>query len=164
MKKILFFLLLATNITAIAQDSSATAPAYFRIPYEAATITIDIPPIIIDGTILQRKARLFDMDYNQNSQFLALRWRVHFYADSAGTYGKSLEKTSPFYSLENVADNSTFVNPTTGQILVADASGSYGMNYMGQYDFFNYVAQNQAVVVHDVLRQYGAMVLNWDKR
>ena len=159
--KLLIFLLCLWAFSATAQDSTAT---YHRIPYTVTSISVNISPVTINGTKLQRKATLFTMNYNLKAQFLALSWTVSFYADSANTYGASLAGIIPSYSIENVADNNTFVNPANGQILTPDSLQHYPMAYMGQYDFFNYIAEKQAVVVHDVLRQYAARALNWEKR
>lgn len=136
-------------------------------------IEIDIPDLVIGAITLKRKAKLFTMIYNQAVKSLTLTWIVS-YPDLQGMKGLQT------YSKESVADNSTMVDTTTGAILqptitnvpvldangnpVLDANGNpettqqttYPGTYTGQYDFFNYLAENDPIKVHDMIRQYGA--------
>lgn len=135
-------------------------------------IEIDIPDLILGGLSLKRKARLFTLTYNQATKSLTLAWIVR-YPDLQGVKGLST------YSKESIADNTVMVDVATGEILepvitevgtldeegnpVIDAEGnpltheetSYPGNYTGQYDWFNMVAETQAIEVHNMIRQYG---------
>jgi len=142
-----------------------------RIETNPQAIELNIPDVVIDSTILKRKAKLFTMIYNQNSKSLTLNWTVSFFANDGGNYGEPLSFI-PSYSKESIADNTTAVNPATGQIIsmvdILDADGNvtgqdYAIDWMGQYDFFNMLAENQPIQVHDMIRQYGIGVSNWDK-
>lgn len=144
-------------------------------------IEIDIPDLVVNETLsLKRKAKLFTMTYNQHLKFLVLSWLV--------SYPDLLEvKGFTTYSKESIADNTTMVDVNTGEILAPiitevplldgdgnptkDADGneittqeiSYPGDYIGQYDWFNMIAETQPVKVHDMIRQYGLAVENWNK-
>lgn len=111
-------------------------------------ITIDIPDLLVNGITLKRKATLFTMVYNQAVQSLTLNWIVS-YPDLTGVKG-----FSP-YTKESIADNTTMVDVNSGAILTADAEGNYPGDYIGQYDWFNNLAETQVIGVHDMIRQYG---------
>jgi len=112
-------------------------------------IEIDIPDLVVNEQLsLKRKAKLFTMTYNQLAKYLTLSWIVS-YPDLIDVKG-----FSP-YSKESIADNTTIVDVNTGAILTADAEGNYPGDYIGQYDWFNNVAETQQVNVHAMIRQYG---------
>lgn len=159
MKKLLFILLVFAAFGASAQDTTT----YHRIPYTPIAIVINIPDLVVNGTKVKRTATLFTMTYNMQYQTLSLNWTIKAYADSSGSYSTYLGQFITNYSKESIADDNTFVNPQTGAFLYPDANGKYSMNYMGQYDFFNYLAETQPLKVHDLIRQYGMQVTNWDK-
>lgn len=160
MKQILFALLVILSINAKCQDTTAQ---YGRIAYTDVAIVINIPDVIINQTVIKRTATLFTMTYNQYTQTLALNWTVKFYANVSGSYGMYLGGFIADYSKEIVATNQSFVNPATGAFVLPDANGKYPMNYMGQYDFFNMIAENQSLKVHSLIRQYGYQILDWSK-
>ena len=138
-------------------------------------ILIEIPDVVINDTILKRKARLFTMTYNQNELTLTLTWVIGFYANLGGAYGSSISELVNDYSHQSIADNNTKVNPATGEIIfpittqTVDSNGhtteviTYATDHMGQYDWFNHLAETQPIQVHDMIRQYGTMISNWDK-
>jgi len=159
MKSLFFILLLAFSMSLTAQTDST-----HRIEYAANPITIIIPDYVSGETIIKRKAELFTMTYNQNAKTLSLAWTVKCYADSAGKYGAYIGSMIPDYSRESVADNGTAVDPTTGAILQKDSTGNYEMDYMGQYDWFHMVSELHPLHVANLIRNYGAMMQNWDKK
>lgn len=125
---------------------SATAQQY--------PIVLEIPDVVIDGTVLKRKASLFTMTYNLAKQYVALSWEVSYWsANLDSTYGEELTFI-PKYSKENVADNTTKVD-STGTIVPPNPDGTYPPGVIGQFDFFNNVAENIPVKVNAVIRQYG---------
>lgn len=125
---------------------SATAQQY--------PIVLEIPDVVIDGTVLKRKASLFTMTYNLAKQYVALSWEVSYWSSNPdSTYGEELTFI-PKYSKENVADNTTKVD-ANGTIVLPDADGNYPPGVIGQFDFFNNVAENVPVKVNQVIRQYG---------
>lgn len=160
MKKLILLLCLLASLYAVKAQDTTT---YSRIAYNYVQIVIPIPDIIINQTVIKRTATLFTMTYNQYQQTLALNWTVKCYANVSGAYGMYLGSFIPDYSKENVADNTVFVNPNNGAIMLPDSNGKYSMNYMGQADFFNFLAETQPLKVHALIRQYGLQVLNWDK-
>lgn len=123
-------------------------------------ITIDIPDLVVNSLSLKRTATLFTMIYNQATKSLTLAWLVE-YTDLQGIKGLSS------YTKESIADNSTMVDVNTGAILspvldangdpVLDANGNntYAGDYIGQYDWFNNLAETQQIKVHDLIRAYG---------
>ena len=120
-------------------------------------ITINIPDVQVGNTILKRKAQLFTMIYNQNNKSLVLNWVVKYYADNEGEYGEELTASGiSSYSQESVANNTVFVNPSTGAFVAEGTPGA-----IGQYDFFYYLAENKDINVHDLIRAYGASVEEW---
>ena len=117
-------------------------------------IVIEIPDVIIQGTILKRKASLYTMTYNIAKQYVALSWEISYYAYTLnGNYGNEITFI-PKYTKENVADNTTKVD-SNGTIVLPDSSGNYPPGVIGQFDFFNNVAENVPVKVNAVIRQYG---------
>ena len=143
-------------------------------------IEIEIPDTIIDGTILKRKAKLHSLVYNMKAKQLVLNWEVTYYSHNQnGSYGENLSVLIPSYTRENIADNTTPVNPSTGEILNwSDLQSTFETNpdtgeiieiptstpYMLQYDWFNQVGENQDLNIHNTIRQYGLALQDWDKK
>lgn len=138
-------------------------------------IELEIPDVVISGTIIKRKAKLFTMIYNLQYKSLALTWDVSHYANDNGNYGALLDFI-PSYSKENVADNTTIVNPSTGAFLTdadlytdgVDADGNpikvpTNIPQIGQFDWFNNLGENVDINVHNLIRQYGNAYSKWDK-
>lgn len=120
-------------------------------------IVLDIPDVVINETILKRKASLFTMTYNISKQYVALAWEVTYYsAKDDGSYGEEISFI-PKYTKESVADNTVKVD-ASGQILQPDAEGNYPPGAIGQFDFFNNMAENIPIKVNAVIRQYGSGV------
>jgi hypothetical protein len=138
-------------------------------------IELEIPDVTIAGTTIKRKAKLFTMTYNLTYKTLALSWEVSHYANDNGAYGLPLSFI-PNYSKENIADNTTIVNPSTGAFLTdadlytdgVDADGnpikvSTNVPQIGQFDWFNNLGENAQINVHDLIKQYGNAYSKWDK-
>lgn len=159
MKRILLSLLFFACIFVVKANDTT----YKRIAYTPVVIVIQIPNVLINNTTIRRTATLFTMTYNQTAQTVVLNWTIKFYADSSGSYGAYLGSVIPDYSKEVTASNNSFVNPNTGAFLLPDSNGKYSMSYMGQYDFFNMIAESQPLKVHSLIRQYGYQIVYWDK-
>lgn len=133
--------------------------------YTPVKITLNISDKVLGATTLKRQAHLFTMIYNQLSKSLVLSWTVEYFsANSDGTYGDSMSSMISSFSKESIADNTTTVDQATGAIIIENLDGSYGdgtQTTMGQYDWFNMMAETQAIPVHNMIRQYGSQV-NWD--
>lgn len=120
-------------------------------------ILIEIPDVVIGGTILKRKAQLHTMIYNQSTQSLVLSWVITYYADNAGAYGEELNSQGiSKYSHEQIASDEVMVNPADGSFYDKDAEGNYPSDAIGQYTFFYGLAENANINVHDMIRTYGA--------
>lgn len=154
-QRLFFLALILISATSYGQD---TLP-YTVISYPTPQITIPISDVVVNNTIVKRKATLFTMIYNQQSKTLSLSWTVNFFANNNGEYGESISNIAPSYTRETIADNTTLVNLSTGAIL-DNPTG----NVMGQYDWFFMIATTQPIIVNDMIRQYGLNVTNWDKR
>lgn len=129
-----------------------------QITLTTVDIILEIPDLVISDTVIKRKAQLFTMTYNQHAKYLTLNWTIQHYANNAGGYGAYVGDSIPDKTKESIADNSVMVDVTTGTILIPDSSGNYdqSINYAGQYDWFNMIAETQPIKVHDMIRQYGA--------
>lgn len=136
-----------------------------KIIRDPINIEIDIPDILVGNLSIKRKATLSLMIYNQEHKYLTLSWTVS-YPDLQGIQGLMN------YQKESIADNTTIVDVNTGTILspiidhngdpILDEDGNqtYEGDYIGQYDWFNMIAENQPVEVHNMIRQYG-MQADW---
>ncbi|MEO6721441.1 MAG: hypothetical protein ABIN67_13820 [Ferruginibacter sp.] len=126
-------------------------------------IEIEIPDVELQGTTLKRKAKLFTLTYNQNAKALTLTWIVSYYIlDNNGGYGSLLEMPGiSTYSKESIADDTTMVDVQTGAILLPNTDNNYAGDYIGQYSWFNMVAENSPLKVHDLIRAYGLQA-NWN--
>ena len=153
MKKLFFILLALTLVFPCVTD------AQNRIETNPQSITINVPDTVVNSTILKRKATLFTMIYNQSAKSLSLTWTVRYYSDSLGLYGSDISDIIPDYARTSIADNDVFVNPANGAII----DGVPTIDYMGQYDWFNMVAESMSINVHAMIRQYGLAITNWNK-
>lgn len=133
--------------------------------YIPVEIILEISDKIIGATTLKRKANFFTMIYNQSVKSLVLSWTVEYFnANLDGSYGNNISDVIPSFTKENIADNTTMVDQTTGEILLNNGDGTFGtvdQIVMGQYDWFNMMAETQQLPVHSLIRQYGAQV-NWN--
>ena len=120
-------------------------------------ILIEIPDVVIGGTILKRKAELNTMIYNQSTQSLVLSWIVSYFSDNNGSYGEEIAINGlAKYRQEQIANDTVMVNPTNGAFYEKDAEGNYPSDAIGQYTFFYNLAENANINVHDMIRAYGA--------
>jgi len=142
-------------------------------------IVLEIPDVQIEGTTIKRKANLFALIYNMNTKQVSISWTVTHYAQNGnGTYGANLSDIIPSYSKEQIATNDVPVNPITGfpidpesmlpTITTNSETGERtvipsNVQWMGQYDFFNKMGESEPILVHDVIKQFGMGLQNWDK-
>jgi hypothetical protein len=63
-------------------------------------------------------------------------------------------------SVEIIASNSTLVNSATGSIIRNPANAE---TVMGQYDFFFMLADNQPIVLNELIKQYLQQNTDWAK-
>lgn len=131
-----------------------------QYPYEHVNIIIEIPDLTINETIIKRKIQLSTMMYNQVSKYLILNWIIKHYSDDKGDYGQYINDVINDKVRETIADNQTIVNTQTGEFIYPNELGEYpeDVYYMGQYDFFNMIAENMPLKVHDMIKQYGQMI------
>lgn len=128
-------------------------------------IVLEISDKVLGATTLKRKANFFTMIYNQGNKSLVISWTVEYFSsNSDNTYGDSMSNMISSFSKESIADNTTIVDQSTGVILFQNSDGTYGdgtQTVMGQYDWFNMIAETQQLPVHNMIRQYGSQI-NWD--
>ena len=161
--------------------------AYIQLPKEE--IRISIPNLVQNNTIIVREAFMISMVYDSGVQQVTINWGVqHFDYDENSTYiidgvetkkGNSLEYIIPSYVRPTIAHNGTMCDISNGYPIearvdtsidstsieppVADYSWFEG-NYTGQYDFFAYIAEMQPIMVNQMIKNFGIMVSNWNKR
>jgi hypothetical protein len=134
-----------------------------QLPTNPTKIVLEIPDVQIQGTTIKRKAELFALIYNMSTKQVSISWIVSHYAQNGnGTYGADMSDIIPSYSKEQIATNDVQVNPTTG-IPIDPSTIDDSTEWVGQYDFFNDMAENTDIKVHAVIRQFGSGLLNWDK-
>jgi hypothetical protein len=134
-----------------------------QLPTNPVDIVLEIPDVKIEGTTIKRKAVLFALIYNMNTKQVSISWTVTHYAPNGnGTYGANLSDIIPSYSKEQIATNDVPVNPITGHP-IDPASIDDTTDYIGQYDFFNNMGENQPVKVHDIIKEFGLGLQNWNK-
>ena len=142
-------------------------------------IVLEIPDVTIDATTLKRKAKLFALIYNMHTKQVSISWTVSHYAKNPdGSYGDSLSKIVPDYSKEQIATNDVPVNPITGfpidpellnpLVLTNSETGEQTViqstvSWIGQYDFFNIMGESEPILIHDVIKQFGMGLQNWEK-
>jgi len=135
-------------------------------------IILEIPDIVVDSTVLKRKAKLFALVYNTTEKFVTLSWVITTYAaNEDGSYGNELSQFIPPYKREQIATNNIPVNPLTGvpidpeliqptitinPVTGEEISTPSTIPWIGQYDFFNNIGENVSIKIHDVIRQFGA--------
>ena len=119
-------------------------------------IILEIPDIVVDTTVLKRKAKLESLVYNMDRKEISISWIITTYsANPDGTYGEDLSAIVPRGTREQFGNNNVLVNPVTGMPIENSDEDS-----IGQYDFFNNMGENKLIKVHDVIRQFGAGLQN----
>ena len=176
MKRILLALFLFASFAAFAQpqqmnnlrgrhgmDTISRVPSKFsKINTTTSAIVLNIPDIEVGETTLKRTATYSDLKDSRTLKTLSLIWIVKYYAvDSLGNYAAYMGSIFPDKIKTFTATNNVMVNPSNGQVLTPDKDGNYSMNYTGQYDFFNSIADNVAIKLSDIIRQYG-IAANWN--
>ena len=134
---------------------------------EKIRIILEIPDLVIDNTIIKRKAYMLTLIYNQEYNSLCVSWIVKHYSNNNGEYGEYLGNKVPDKLKETIADLSVIVKYPSGEIieeqdysLYQDENGDWTINVMYQYDFFNQIGENVDVNIHNLVRSYG-MQADW---
>lgn len=134
---------------------------------EKIRITLEIPDLVIDNTIIKRKAYMHTLIYNQEYNSLSVSWLVKHFSNNNGSYGEYIGSTIADKSKETIADMTTIVKYPSGEIieeqdysLYQDENGEWTINVMYQYDFFNQIGENIDVNIHNLVRSYG-MQTDW---
>ena len=177
MKRVLLLLCLFASFAAFAQPQqqlnamrgrhgmdtiARVASPFSKISTTASVIVLNIPDIVVGETTVKRTATYSKMEDNRDAKSLSLIWTIKYYAtDSLGNYAAYLGGTFPDKKKVFTATNSIMVNPANGKVLTPDINGNYAMNYVGQYDFFNSVADNVSIKFSDMIRQFGTTA-NWN--
>ena len=152
--------------------------AYIQLSKEE--IRISIPNLVQNNTTIVREAYMQSMNYNTDAKQVIISWRVqHFSINIDGTKGDSLDNIIPDYTRETIAHNETMCDISNGYPIeprvsidadltaVEPPAPDYSWfegNYTGQYDFFAYLAETQPIMVNQMIRNFGLMVANWDKK
>jgi len=149
MKKLIICLLVLISFTADAQLDTS---------FNAKQIVLNIPDLVISNTVIKRDAQLISMCYSTSNATLVLMWNIRHYSDSSGSYGKYIDYIIPDRIKKTIADNTVMVNSQTGAFVYKDSTGNYPQNipYCGQFNFFQYIADNKPILVNPMILQYGA--------
>lgn len=155
MRKIILLLSLLISLNSFSQLDTS---------YHARQIVLDVPDLVKGETVIKRDASLLSMIYNTHDSTLTLVWNIRHYADTSDGYGLYLGTIIPDKIKQTVADNNVMVNTHTGQFVYPDSSGQYPQNipYIGQYNFFQRLAQYQPILVNALIIQYGK-ANNWNE-
>lgn len=148
-----------------------------KVELQNSKIQIEIPDLVLGGTVLKRKATLFSFTYDQLNKTLSLAWRVDFFEKlTDGTYGNIIDKQGIASYVKNVeANNLIMVDVATGteiypvEVINIAEDGSEvktmeydeTITYTGQYDWFNALAETNPIAIHDMIKVYGART-NWN--
>ena len=166
MKKAILIILVAFTLQAHSQDT--TQPAYTVITYNSDAVTINIPPVVIERSIMMQKARVHAMIFNQSSKSLSVSCDIISYSFSGSdftdtsylddtNYGEIISPVMiPIRGVEIIATNASLVNPKTGEVM-KNPTGQV----MGQYDFFFMIATYQPVKVNELIAQYLTQNKDW---
>lgn len=127
--------------------------------YTSVRIVLDIPSITIDDTTIERDIELFTMIYNQSTEELTLNWSVRHYSSNNGVKGTYLGDLIPNGIRESIADNTTFVDVENNGAFITEEEKETKL-WMGQYDYFNMLAETQSLEIHNAIRLYGSRI-NW---
>lgn len=138
---------------------------YVNLP--SVEIRITIPDFVIDDTVIKREAYCSKMVYDNDAKSVSVYWVVqHFSVLADGTKGSYIGNNVPDYIRVNIADNSTMCDVTTGIPVYPDANGDYdpAVDYTGQYDFFNNMGENTPILVNQVIKNFGLLITDWNKK
>ena len=84
---------------------------------EKMRIILEIPDLVIDNTVIKRKAYMFTLIYNQEYNSLCVSWVVKHYSNNNGEYGEYLGNNVPDKLKETIADLSVIVKYPSGEII-----------------------------------------------
>jgi hypothetical protein len=165
------------------------------IRYDIPQIIVEISDLTLDSTIIKRKARFDSLHYQQldqpnydGKQIVVISLTIlHYTQLSDGSYGELINNSRGIqsYQTQLIADNSTLVDATTGQIIGPssllddpnnlldaytdengvqhDAGILFGKDYMYESEFFRRIADQLPVVVDDLIKLH-IVTANTDNR
>jgi hypothetical protein len=136
--------------------------AYIKL--DETVITTPVPILKINDTLIFREATLKKMEYDRDLKQVVLLWTIKHYSLLNGGKGDSMGTVTPDDEKRSIADNSTMCDVTNGHPIYPDADGNYdqSITYTGQYDFFTMMGEQMPVLVHSLIRQFGALI-DWNK-
>lgn len=128
-------------------------------------IVVELSDLVIGDTKIKRKGYLESMVYSPADKRVVINFRVVPFAVATGdTYGAPLANSNfQTYFKVQVADNSSYVDAQTGQLLGdvytldADPSSTleggllYGRDYMYEFEFYKMIAGNQPVIIDQLI-------------
>jgi hypothetical protein len=138
-------------------------------------IIVEISNKIYGGTIIKRKAQVYDLRYSPMERRVLIRVLINLFAlGDNDTYGEPLGNLEPFITVskEIIADNTDIVDATTGEFLgpvtmldpIPDPEnpGQFldpfavgqpleGKTIMREYDFYKTVAATQPVMLDSMI-------------
>ena len=135
-----------------------------KVELQKTEIRISIPKFEQNNTFIIREAYCSQLIYDTDAKTVKVLFTVqHFSTLEDGTKGDYLGYVIPDYQRQITATNDTMCDILTGVPLEADADGNYIGDYTGQYDFFAYIGENQPILIHQFIRNFG-MLTDWSKK
>jgi hypothetical protein len=149
-----------------------------RIEYNIVDEWASVSDLIMERTLIKRKAEIINMDYHWRQKRLIIHLIIHhFSSNGEGGYGRIMTETIPSYGHKLVADNDTICNAQTGlpicetkdeqrelQEIVKEMKDGEeierqgrlynGVPYMYQWDYFKMLARTQLIPVDPMIYQF----------
>lgn len=129
---------------------------------EKTELWVNIDPFTIGETEYQRKIMVTTLIYNPSIQNLLLTEGTVIFFNADGTEAAESHLVKP-YLIKMVADNETICDVQTGIPIcqkneIGDENNPdspvYGKGYSPQFDWFFNLAENVAVKIHDLIRNF----------
>lgn len=140
------------------------------IEFKQDPLMIELPDLVVGNITIKRKAQIIEQTYNPVEKKVSLTFDVFPFADNKGDFGDRLDigDDSFFKTVRNtiVAANKFLVDSSTGKVLTGiDSEYMYvkeekvldpileGKNYMPDFDFYDYVAHTQQIILVQMIAQ-----------
>lgn len=153
------------------------------IRFQQPQIVVEIADLTIGSTVIKRKARFDSLVYSQlaiptppmfkqpggdSPETVTVNLTIQFFAKNEDdSYGEPLDGKPGFssYSFPLIANNTTLVDATTGDVVgtaaeyevvanVVEGGKFFGKSLMYENEFFRNMAMNVEVKVDEVIEQY----------
>lgn len=142
-----------------------------KVDFPKVDVRITIPNLVVDQTIIQREAYMAKMVYDRDAEQVRVEWIVQHFSDKDGSKGEYLGSTIPDYLRPAIAGNNVMCDALTGYPIDPTPDSELGHEYdsfigeyVGQFDFFIYIAETMPIVVNTYLRTFGELITDWSRK